>query len=112
MSTFFKSPFIRVSILVAALGFGAAGVMAEPLIARPVQPAAGISKDLLLVDHKKGHYNKKNYNNKKRHWRYDNRYGKRYRYRRDGYGYYYGGWWYPRPYWRYDNPGIYLRFSL
>jgi len=35
-----------------------------------------------------------------RRWRYTPRYGHRYRYRRHGYGYYYGGWWYARPYWR------------
>jgi hypothetical protein len=28
------------------------------------------------------------------------RHGPRYRYRRPGYAYHYGGWWYPRPYWR------------
>jgi hypothetical protein len=33
-------------------------------------------------------------------WVYvDKKYGPRYRYRRPGYGYYYGGWWYPRPWW-------------
>jgi hypothetical protein len=27
------------------------------------------------------------------------RHGPRFRYRRPGYAYYYGGWWYPRPWW-------------
>jgi hypothetical protein len=38
-----------------------------------------------------------------RAWVYSSRYGHRYRARRAGYAYYYGGWWYPRPYWQ---PGI------
>src|SRR5262245_56606712 len=32
-------------------------------------------------------------------WVYNKRYGPRYRYRRAGYGHYYGGWWYARPWW-------------
>jgi len=42
---------------------------------------------------------------KNRAWVYSSRYGHRYRARRAGYGYYYGGWWYARPYWQ---PGINL----
>lgn len=112
MSSYFKSPVVRASIIVAALGFGGAGVMAQPMAIKLQQPLQGASSDLLLVDHKKGHYKKDRHYDKKRHWRYNKRYGKRYRHRRDGYAHYYGGWWYPRPYWRYDEPGIYLRFNL
>lgn len=112
MSNFFKSPVVRASIIVAALGFGAAGVLAQPLATKPVQPLQGASSDLLLVDHKKSHNKKYKHYDKKRHWRYNKRYGNRYRYRRHGYGYHYGGWWYQRPYWRYNEPGIYLRFNL
>ena len=42
---------------------------------------------------------------KKKVWVYSRKYGPRYRHRRAGYAYYYGGYWYPRPYWR---PGISL----
>lgn len=111
MSSFFKSTFVKASIIVTALGFGAAGVMAQPLTAKPIQPLQGASSDLLLVNHKKGHYKKNQNYDKKRHWRYNKRYGHRYRDRRRGYDHYYGGWWYQRPYWR-DEPGIYLRFDL
>ena len=38
-------------------------------------------------------------------WVYTKKYGKRYKARRPGYVYYYGGWWYPRPWWR---PGVTL----
>jgi len=38
--------------------------------------------------------------NRKNVWVYDShRYGPRYRYRRAGYGYYYGGYYYARPWW-------------
>jgi len=46
---------------------------------------------------------KKKYGHRKTVWVY--RGGPRFRARRPGYGYYYGGWWYPRPYWQ---PGINL----
>jgi hypothetical protein len=36
---------------------------------------------------------------RKRVWVYNKRYGPRYRFRRPGYGYYYGGYWYARPWW-------------
>ncbi|MFL5258236.1 MAG: hypothetical protein ACJ8AS_00670 [Hyphomicrobiales bacterium] len=35
----------------------------------------------------------------RRVWVYNKRFGPRYRYRRAGYGYYYGGYWYARPWW-------------
>ena len=41
----------------------------------------------------------------KKVWVYSNRYGPRYKVRRPGYGYYYGGYYYARPYW---TPGINL----
>ena len=56
----------------------------------------------------KQYQKKKTYNSSKRHyynkkypnWRYDaHRYGSRYRSYRSGYGYYYGGYWYRRPWW-------------
>jgi hypothetical protein len=48
---------------------------------------------------------------KKKKWSYRrDRDGRRYRYKRHGYVYYYDGYWYPRPYWR--EPGIYLRLDL
>ena len=50
-----------------------------------------------VVVKKKGH--------NKKVWVYSNRYGPRYKVRRPGYGYYYGGYYYARPYW---TPGINL----
>lgn len=109
MSILSRSCLVRASIIAVALGFGATGVMATPPAAKPVQQEA--SSDVLLIKHKKGHYKKHRYYDKKRHWRYEKRYGKRYRHHRHGYDHYYGGWYYPRPYWR-NEPGIYLRFDL
>ena len=43
------------------------------------------------------------------HWVYAKKYGPRYNYRHGRYKYYYGGWWYPRPWWTLE-PGIYLSF--
>lgn len=110
MSSFFKFPLIRASIIALGLGFGATGVLAASPVTKPMQQQ-GASSDILLINHKKGHYKKYRHYNKNRHWRYEKRYGKRYRHRRHGYEYYYGGWYYPRPYWRYE-PGIQLRFNL
>jgi len=109
MRNFSKSSLVRASIIAAVLGFGATGVMAAPPVTKPAQQ--GASSDILLINHKKGHYKKHRNYNKNRHWRYEKRYGKRFRHRRHGYDYYYGGWYYPRPYWR-DEPGIQLRFNL
>lgn len=109
MSSILNSSLVRASIIAAVLSFGATGVMAAPPAMKPLQQ--GAASDVLLINHKKGHYKKYRHYDKKRHWRYEKRYGKRYRHRRHGYDYYYGGWYYPRPYWR-EEPGIYLRFNL
>ena len=46
----------------------------------------------VVVKKKKGH--------KKTVWVYSGKkHGARYRYKRKGYGYYYGGYWYARPWW-------------
>jgi hypothetical protein len=73
----------------------------------PIQNVGYQHGDLLLnVVQKK--YKKK----QKRYWRYNSRkHGKRYRARHPGYTYYYGGYWYPRPFWRFE-PGIYLNLHL
>lgn len=48
---------------------------------------------------------------KKRYWRYSSReHGKRYRYKRPGYVYYYGGYWYPRPFWTF-GPGLIIQIN-
>lgn len=60
----------------------------------------------------------KHYHNKRRHshshgkyrhrHKYDPRYyGHRYRYRRPGFQYYFGGWWYAEPWWYYSTPRYY-----
>lgn len=109
MRNFSKSSLVRASMIAVALGFGATGVMAAPPVAKPVEQ--GASSNILPINHKNGHYKKHRKYDKNRHWRYEKRYGKRFRDRRRGYDYYYGGWYYPRPYWR-DEPGIQLRLNL
>jgi hypothetical protein len=49
---------------------------------------------------------------KKKRWSWNrHKHGKRFRHKRPGFAYQYGGYWYPRPYWRHQ-PGIYLHFNL
>ena len=55
---------------------------------------------------------KKYYKKQKKRWSYNNRkHGKRFHSRHKGYDYFYGGYWYPRPFWR-TEPGIYLNLNL
>jgi hypothetical protein len=55
----------------------------------------------------------------RRGWVYRRAYGPRYRFRRAGFGYYYGGWWYPRPWWTvgpgygpYWGPGLGINLCI
>lgn len=102
MSNYFKAPIVRVSIVLAALGFVATSVVAEPFAPRPVQSVQGISDNIVLVKHKKGHYKDG------KRWHYNKRDGKRYRYRREGVRYYRDDYWYPR---QREQPGIYIRLG-
>lgn len=113
MSAYLKSSAVKAAILIVGLGFGATGVMAEPLAPRSVQPAQGIGENLNLVQYykKKKRVDRDRRHNSKR-WGYDNRrHGKRFRGKRSGYGYYRDGWWYSRPYWNSD-PGVTIRLGL
>ena len=104
---------------VMALTAGAVGItgidtgQAFPIAAPQAAPAATTSDGLQLAAYKRkkvvvrkgGHaYRRGGYAYRRgghvaRRWTYSARFGHRYHYRRAGYGYYYGGWWYPRPWW-------------
>jgi len=83
--------------LLAAIGMGLLGSTAHALT--PSNPRISITKPSNLNQiayrvMRPGH----------RVWVYRRGYGPRYRFRRPGFGYYYGGWRYPRPWWGY-GPG-------
>lgn len=90
------------SLQLATMGGAAATTL--PVPASPGVDAAGQWNGQLQKAYTKKKYRSgKRYYHRKghHHWRYDrHRYGHRYRHRRHGYGYYYGGWWYARPWWR------------
>jgi len=98
-----------VALILSAFSFGLLGSSANALmpagpgvsLAQPNIELAYYKKKVIVVE-KNGHRRWR----KDRMWAYEPGYGHRYRYRRAGYGYYYGGWWYPRPYW--DSPGPYV----
>lgn len=104
----------KISLVTAFLALGVSAVAAQPYVPRPADTQI-TSDNVLLADYKYNNkYNNKKYNNKKyknKKWVYSKKYGNRYRYKRNGYIYYYNGWWYPRPYWRYD-PGITIHLGL
>jgi hypothetical protein len=92
--------------LTASAGMTAMDAQAFPLPAPPQsQPVADINDGLQLAAyyrHKRVYRHGRVYHGRAhvhRHWRYTARYGPRYRYRHAGYGYYYGGYWYARPWW-------------
>ncbi|MBL8905816.1 MAG: hypothetical protein JNM20_03985 [Rhizobiales bacterium] len=37
-----------------------------------------------------------------------NKHGKRYKKKYPGYGYYYNGWWYAKPWWKYGGPRVWV----
>jgi len=88
---------------VGTAAFDASASTLTPLGSSPaatwsaIQPAAMVVKKKVV---------KKNGNVTKKVWVYDRgRHGVRYRARRPGYGYYYGGYYYSKPWW---TPGINL----
>ena len=103
-----KLAISAVAFILGAFSLGALGSTAQALtpvgsgmsITEPsnIQPAATYVKKKKVVVNKKGHVTKKT-------WVYNRKYGPRYTSKRPGYGYYYGGYWYARPYWQ---PGINL----
>lgn len=122
----------RLSLVAAVLGLGVGAVAAQPLVP-PTADMQITSDNVLQVDYKSNNkyknnkyksgnkyknnnkyksnnkYKNKKYKNEK--WAYSSKYGKRYRSKRNGYIYFYDGYWYPRPYWRYE-PGITINLGL
>jgi hypothetical protein len=79
------------------LAFGAATIAAQPYAPQPVVKVT--SDNVVLANHKEKHVK----------WAYSKKYGARYRTRRQGYTYYYEGYYYPRPYWR---PGVSIQLAM
>src|SRR5262245_42715438 len=96
-----------VSLVTLFLGLGAAGVAAQPPVPEP-QGMQAQSGNVLQADWKK--YKKKKEHRRHQKWVYNEKYGHRYRHRRDGFVYFHDGWWYERPYW--DRPGITINLGL
>jgi hypothetical protein len=98
----------KASLVAAFLGLGITAVAAQPSFAPPPTPQIQ-SGNVIQVDHKKyKKYKKEKRMHKKWVWRHN---GNRFRHSRPGYIYFYDGWWYPRPYWRYE-PGISIHLGL
>ncbi|WP_119274142.1 hypothetical protein [Taklimakanibacter deserti] len=93
------------SLVAAILGLGVTAVAAQPPVPQPADMRIS-SDNVLQADYKK--YKKKEHMRHKK-WVYSEKYGHRYRHKRHGYGYYYEGWWYPRPYW---EPGLSIHLGL
>jgi hypothetical protein len=97
------------AVFVAA-AIGATGVYIGTATAMPISsdlPDTVTSDPNFILIHKgpKGH---KHVRDKNKRWVYSSgRHGPRYRARRMGYGYYYNGWYYQRPWWQVD-PGIFI----
>jgi hypothetical protein len=106
-------PIAAASIIVVAFGFGAAPLPAEAVTpigylstitsaADPYVPAAQVKKKT-VVKKKNGKVTKKTT------WVYDpKKNGKRYKYKNGAYTYYYGGYYYARPWWTIGVPGVNL----
>jgi hypothetical protein len=98
----------KASLVAAFLGLGVTAVAAQPSAPPPVDTHVQ-SGNVLQVDYKKyKNYKKEKRMHKKWMWRHN---GQRFRSKRPGYIYFYDGYWYPRPYWRYE-PGINLHIGL
>jgi hypothetical protein len=94
-------PIAKASLIAVLLGLGATGVAAQTYAPRPTG-LDEMSGNVVQIVHKK-------YRQDHRRWSYSNKYGARYRHRRDGYSYYRDGWWYRRPYW---EPGVSIHLGL
>jgi hypothetical protein len=108
--------------LSAAAGIAAAVGLTQvaPAGALPARVQTGVSEIVVQpgepgyteIRHRKGHYYKKKrwkhgykrYRGHKHRWHY------RHRHRHGAFRYYYGGWWYPRPWWTF-GPGIYIHID-
>jgi hypothetical protein len=97
-----------VALTAGAVGFTGiapsyAGAMSS---AAPVQKSGYQAGDLLQDVASRKKYSKNKY---KKRWAWNrHKHGKRFRHKQRGYSYYYGGYWYPKPFWR-TEPGIYIR---
>ena len=112
--------------LVMVLSTGAAGVMTSGVgqafpLAAPLTEAANTAMGIDLaayrrkvVRHGMQHHSAMHHRYRTNHryghrWVYSSRFGHRYRHRYGHYIYYYGGWWYPRPWWS-VSVGVYPRY--
>jgi hypothetical protein len=109
---------IKLAAVLMATAFGAATLGADAITAGAT-PVTGMVpgiattdtnlQSVAVVKKKKTVVRKKGKVTKRTTWVYSSgRHGPRYRYKRAGYGYYYGGYWYRRPWWTYGGPGINL----
>jgi len=101
-----RKVILAVVIALTASATGMTAMEAFPLPAPPQsQPVANMNDGLQLAAyyrHRRVYRHGRMYHGRADvhgRWRYTARYGPRYRYRRAGYGYYYGGYWYARPWW-------------
>jgi hypothetical protein len=88
---------VAAAAIIGAFSFGApAGAVPATGSVPAITNAGSLVNAAVMVVKKKGH--------KKTVWVYNRkRHGIRYRARRAGFGYYYGGYWYARPWW---TPGL------
>ncbi|WP_342640853.1 hypothetical protein [Rhodoligotrophos ferricapiens] len=102
-----SKPTLFATLIAGALAFGGFSVGAAAAAPASVSKAAmtaGIEvSDVQQVQHRRWNRHDR-YD--RRHWRPHHRWhrhgrwhGPRFRYRRPGYTYFYGGWWYPFPWW-------------
>jgi len=92
-----------VATVAAAFSLGASGTASSAAIGSPLTAANAPTStiDAAYVVKKKVIIKKKHKRTvRTKVWVYDShRYGKRFRHRHGTYVYYYGGWYYPRPWW-------------
>lgn len=85
-----KISITKATLMVAALGFGAATVSAQPLVSLADKEPV-VTNDVVLTAYYMKHHKKWVYSVKTD--------GPRFRHKRVGYIYFYHGWWYSHPYW-------------
>ena len=95
----------------AALGLGALCFGASGASAAAISPGSPLP---VLEGAQLGHVEQVATKKQIRRWRYNQRrHGNRFRARRGGFNYYYGGYYYARPWWTYDNdPGFSISIGV
>ena len=86
-----KISITKATLIVAALGFSAVTVSAQPLVSLANKEPV-VTNDVVLTAYYMKHHKKWVYNVKTD--------GPRFRHKRVGYISFYHGWWYSHPYWR------------